>query len=1106
MSQTSSSFKVKSSSTGNGRFQCSRDSERHVNKKFGSITGFSSDRFKTPHISESRLSHEASRSCKSGCVLSCCNSCSFCIYHRASTKERSKSRTSVEKNKACEQCFLCRSMSFCPKCSRCPHCCARWSCRRPSSKVLASLAKVRRKPSSSFHSKGGLQPAIQIKTSSHQGSNHSEQLCQSGKKPFPQRGTDLSPRKVGSGASPGPVFSRFLQPAVFSTQTGKQVEAYFRSESVEQVPQNRHIQDGNSGNHPDLATERGVGDLAGFQRRILSHPYSPPVEEVHEILSQQKSVPIHCPSLRVGHGSSRVHQDSQGGQTYGSEQGYKNPPVPRRLVTESPFEGDWSPSHPGSFVALPRTGLASQPQKVGTESSTGLYLRRLPVRPVDGSGFTNSRKMGKLASETTVFKDPGQLHGKAVHVLDRTLDSHRETGQVRSSPHASHSVAPKKTLAGARGPRESHSATFLSATSPRLVVRRGKCIKGPTLASIKSRPSTVYRRIKRRLGRSLRGLYGKRRLVRSRKPASYQLLGTQGSFSGPQEFRTSLPEPDCLGGDRQYNCGRLYQQTRGYEIRLSLCPSLETPFLVPSQRNSSESQAHSGSTECHSRQALPTQSGDPDRVVPVPTGVQSLVFQLGPAADRSFCHQIQSQASQVCLSSSGFDSLGGGCSQPYMGQPERVRLSPSLPAHSGHIQTGESRFSQDDLNRSGLAQHALVLGSDQSIKSNSLQSSLREESVDSTVQRPSPQELESSESACLAPRASSIRRQGFSEEVAARIEAPQRSSTRAVYKSKWAIFVKWCESSQVDFRAPSLKQVADFLLYLFKERQLQPSTIEGYRTAIADMLGNDPVHFGKDESLTRLLDSFHRDKPKGRRGVPAWNLSLVLHQLTKAPFEPMRKASLKHLTFKTVFLLALGSGKRRSEIHAWLYRNIRHQENWSQVSLYPSPSFLSKNQLARDGPSAVAPVVIPALAPSLDRSLKEDKSLCPVRALRYYLDRTKDLRSGKDLVFVSFRKSFQKDIVPATVSSWIKQTVLLCYQLSDHEAQNIHQVRAHDVRAFAASKAFQGGVSLDQILSACHWKAHNTFTQFYLKDLAWADSELYHLGPVVAAQQIHEHQ
>ena len=197
------------------------------------------------------------------------------------------------------------------------------------------------------------------------------------------------------------------------------------------------------------------------------------------------------------------------------------------------------------------------------------------------------------------------------------------------------------------------------------------------------------------------------------------------------------------------------------------------------------------------------------------------------------------------------------------------------------------------------------------------------------------------------------------------------------------------------------------------------------------MVGNDKLNISKDENLNRQLDSFHRDKPKGRRGVPTWNLSLVLHQLTKVPFEPMRKASLKHLTFKTVFLLALGSGKRCTEIHAWFYKNIRPQKNWTPVSLYPSPSFLSKDQLARDGPASVARLVIPALAPILDRSLTEDKSLCPVRALRYYLDMTKDLRKGKDLVFVSFRKSFQKDIVPSTISSWVKHTVLLCYHLSD---------------------------------------------------------------------------
>ena len=405
---------------------------------------------------------------------------------------------------------------------------------------------------------------------------------------------------------------------------------------------------------------------------------------------------------------------------------------------------------------------------------------------------------------------------------------------------------------------------------------------------------------------------------------------------------------------------------------------------------------------------------------------------------------------------------------------------------------------------SGLAQHALVLGLGDHVQPGPSQPTQPAQSVDTALQPDPSQRSDKSKSPCLAPRATKIKEQGFSEAVAARIEAPQRQSTRSVYEAKWTIFKKWCVTNQVDFRSPPVKSVADFLMYLFETKKLQPSTIDGYRSAIADKLGDTTVNISKDGNLTRLLDSFHRDRPKGRRGVPSWNLSLVLHQLTKAPFEPLREASLKHVTFKTVFLLALGSGKRRSEIHAWQHKNIRHQSDWSKVSLVPSPSFLSKNQLAKEGPESVAPVVIPALAPTLDRSLKSDRSLCPIRALRYYLDRTSDIRQGKELVFVSFKKGFDKDISPATISSWIKQTVILCYELSDHQAHTLHQVKAHDVRAFAASKAFQSGVSLDQILSACHWKSHNTFTQFYLKDLAWADSELFHLGPVVAAQQIHQ--
>ena len=100
-----------------------------------------------------------------------------------------------------------------------------------------------------------------------------------------------------------------------------------------------------------------------------------------------------------------------------------------------------------------------------------------------------------------------------------------------------------------------------------------------------------------------------------------------------------------------------------------------------------------------------------------------------------------------------------------------------------------------------------------------------------------------------------------------------------------------------------------------------------------------------------------------------------------------------------------------------------------------------------------------------------------------------NIRRHQELVFISFKKGFEKDIAPAMISSWIKQTVILCYELSDSEAHTLHQVKAHDVRGFAASRAFRAGVPLEHILSACHWKSHNTFTQFYLKDLVWADSE-----------------
>ena len=105
------------------------------------------------------------------------------------------------------------------------------------------------------------------------------------------------------------------------------------------------------------------------------------------------------------------------------------------------------------------------------------------------------------------------------------------------------------------------------------------------------------------------------------------------------------------------------------------------------------------------------------------------------------------------------------------------------------------------------------------------------------------------ESSCLG-RLSAIKVQLELELVAARIEAPQRRSTRSVNEAKWAIFTKWCVTNQVDLRTPPVKSVADFLMYLFEDKKLQPSTIDGYRSAIADKLGNTTINISKDDNLT----------------------------------------------------------------------------------------------------------------------------------------------------------------------------------------------------------------------------------------------------------------
>ena len=66
---------------------------------------------------------------------------------------------------------------------------------------------------------------------------------------------------------------------------------------------------------------------------------------------------------------------------------------------------------------------------------------------------------------------------------------------------------------------------------------------------------------------------------------------------------------------------------------------------------------------------------------------------------------------------------------------------------------------------------------------------------------------------------------------------------------------------------------------------------------------------------------------------------------------------MKELTFKTVFLTALATGKRRSELHALFRKGLSWSEDKSSITLRVSPEFVSKTQLS-SGSGPISPIFL----------------------------------------------------------------------------------------------------------------------------------------------------
>ena len=555
-------------------------------------------------------------------------------------------------------------------------------------------------------------------------------------------------------------------------------------------------------------------------------------------------------------------------------------------------------------------------------------------------------------------------------VSNWVVSLNRENGPRGTTSHETLSVSPQGALEISSTTGQPPSLDRSHLCTPGWWQNPANVMKDSHLHPKRPQYRTLYRRLKRSLGRSLRTKFYTRSVVSPGKRASHKRPRIKSCLSGLETLQRPVSGPNRASCYGQLSCGGLHKQ--GGTHSAEMCALLWRIMTwchhshitlkarhIPGCLNvmadllSRSNQVQSTEWSLHPQvfkqicQRWFTPHVDlfatylnhklPLYVSPIPDPKAWDIDALNinwTAQDGSHC---------LCLPSNG---------SPSQGDPKNQAMQLS-----------------DHTNSPRLARDALVLGPSAALNRDPTAAPGVDNTPQAVPELRVPQQPAAPQPPRLVSRSGQLQEQGFSVEVAERIAAPQRSSTRTIYKSKWALFEKWCRENSVDFSTPS-ETISDFFMYLYQDLNRHPSTIDGYRTAIVDTLGPSGQHIAHNEDLHRLLSSFHRDRPKSSRNLPKWNLSVVLNELTKAPFEPMKDTDLKHRTLKTAFLLVLASGKRRSEIHAWVANKVSNQGHWEKVALFPS-DFIAKNQLAREDSQSVSPVTIPALTTIVDRQFKK---------------------------------------------------------------------------------------------------------------------------------------
>ncbi|KAL0168330.1 hypothetical protein M9458_036552, partial [Cirrhinus mrigala] len=299
-------------------------------------------------------------------------------------------------------------------------------------------------------------------------------------------------------------------------------------------------------------------------------------------------------------------------------------------------------------------------------------------------------------------------------------------------------------------------------------------------------------------------------------------------------------------------------------------------------------------------------------------------------------------------------------------------------------------------------------------------------------------------------------------------------STRRLYDLKWRIFVNWCSSHGKDPRNCGIKSVLSFLQEGL-DRHLSASTLKVHVAAISanhDLVGGRSV--GKHHLIIRFLRGARRLNPPRSHLIPSWDLAVVLQGLQQDPFEPLQSVELDALSFKTALLTALTSIKRVGDLQALSVNSscLEFGPADSHVVLRPWPGYVPKVPTT---PFRDQVVTLQALS-----SQEDDPNLtllCPVRALRIYMERTQPFRRSEQLFVCYGGQQKGKAVSKQRISHWLVNAIRMAYLARGLPCPL--EVRAHSTRGIAASAALANGASLTDICRAAGWATPNTFARFY---------------------------